>query len=709
MRGRALTRAVLAVAWLLLLPSASEAYVYWANQGTGTIGRANLDGSRADQAFIAAGSSPCGVAVNATHVFWAHAGGIGRTDLDGSNADLAFITGTGSRCGVVLGQTKMWWANQGSDTVAQGNLTGAGQPVHDYVSSAFAHGPCGVAFDGSHVYWANGHADTIGRVNFDGQQPTGSFITGADAPCGVAVDGSHLYWANQGSHAIARANRDGTGANQSFIALPPESAPCGVAVDAAHVWWANEFTGTIGRAALGGTGAEHALVTGASDPCGIAVAPPAAPVVTGSEPASPADDTTPRIEGMAQPGATVLVYDDASCSGSALGSGPADDFNAGGIEVTVAQDSTTTFYARVRDGDYDSACSATSVGYADVPSPPTLTGTAPASPADDTQPLVQGTAEPGTTVSLYSDSTCAGPVAATGSAADFASPGLQVTVADGSTTTLRATATGPGGESACSPASITYVELVPPPAPTDLASTPASPADDTHPRIRGTAEPGSTVRLYAGAACTGPVVATGSAAELAAGLPVTVANGSTTTFRARAQNAAGSSPCSTSSVTYVELGAIDELPPPGSPPPSQPPPPPAAEPSVTGLRLSPARFATARGRSRRRSGTTVTAGVAAASRVRFTVQARTAGRRVGSRCVAPRRRNRRARRCTFYRAVGGSFAAITAGRASLRVRWNGRLRGRRLRPGRYRLVATPFGASGAKGQPVNVQFRVVAR
>ena len=76
-----------------------------------------------------------------------------------------------------------------------------------------------------------------------------------------------------------------------------------------------------------------------------------------------------------------------------------------------------------------------------APAAPTLTRTNPASPSDDTAPFVIGTATSGTTVKLYTDATCRGSVAATGTAAAFASPGLQATVAESATTSIYATAT----------------------------------------------------------------------------------------------------------------------------------------------------------------------------------------------------------------------------------------------------------------------------
>jgi Ca2+-binding RTX toxin-like protein len=110
----------------------------------------------------------------------------------------------------------------------------------------------------------------------------------------------------------------------------------------------------------------------------------------------------------------------------------------------------------------------------DDPNPtgtPAITGSNPASGANDNAPEITGTAPVGSTVSLFTSADCSGTPVATGSAGAFSSPGLTVNVADNSTTTLRARATSLDidGASACSGA-FTYVESTfrPTPPPTDL-------------------------------------------------------------------------------------------------------------------------------------------------------------------------------------------------------------------------------------------------
>ncbi len=64
-------------------------FVYWANLGTNTIGRANLDGSSPNPSFITGASNPSGVAVDSGHIYWANNGAntIGRASLDGTGVN----------------------------------------------------------------------------------------------------------------------------------------------------------------------------------------------------------------------------------------------------------------------------------------------------------------------------------------------------------------------------------------------------------------------------------------------------------------------------------------------------------------------------------------------------------------------------------------------------------------------------------------------
>ncbi len=91
--------------------------------------------------------------------------------------------------------------------------------------------------------------------------------------------------------------------------------------------------------------------------------------------------------------------------------------------------------------------------------------------------------------------------------------------------------------------------------------------------------------------------------------------------------------------------------------------------------------------------------------VRFTVRARRAGRRVGSSCRKPTGALRNRRVCTRYVRVRGSFTHVGTEGTNF-LRFSGRLSGRRLALGRYRLYAKPRNATGS-GRTLRQSFRII--
>jgi hypothetical protein len=161
-----------------------------------------------------------------------------------------------------------------------------------------------------------------------------------------------------------------------------------------------------------------------------------------------------------------------------------------------------------------------------------------------------------------------------------------------------------------------------------------------------------------------------------------------------------------------DIGAYEFAPPPLGPPPVTPV---AALAAVSHLGMSPTAFAAAtRGPSasaakHRHVGTRVSFKLNEAASVRFTVQRPAPGRKVkhGKKtvCQRPGKKNRRSKKCTRYVTLPGSFTV--AGKAgSNTFRFSGRLRHKKLRPGRYRLVAIAS-AGGRRGRPTRKAFRII--
>jgi len=320
-----------------------------------------------------------------------------------------------------------------------------------------------------------------------------------------------------------------------------------------------------------------------------------APTLTGTNPASPGASLTPRIKGVVEesetkvvtfgvnslrpitqadePNNTVLVYSQAGCIGPVAGEATVAVLKAEGILVNspVAADAVTTLYATQSNGIETSDCS-NGLPYRQVttpPDPPAFTAVSPASPANQNFPRLIGTADPDAVVSIYAGSSCSGSVLATGTGAQFASEGIEVQVADNSETTFSASLSIAGFLSGCSAEPISFQEVTPPPNPNPnppgpgagtpsvapaaprIRTVPGGWANNNTPLIVGSAPGAGRVRIYADPQCGGNPVAQGSAAELAAGIPVRVVDNAAIVFSAIAVAGDMASGCS-DAVIYVE-------------------------------------------------------------------------------------------------------------------------------------------------------------
>jgi hypothetical protein len=205
-------------------------HIYWTNtgkldedgepaEGGGTIGRADIDGSETsiEPGFICGASNPQGIAVNATHIYWAKAAkdpvqrSLARAAIDGSEVEPEFhklFTNNSVPYGIALNANHVYFAfNEGSSNngYLERMTLGGGESTVMFISKV---GIRGVAVDGANIYWAAQGEETVGRVpisDFGSGSCAGIItcekefakgITGALN--GLAVDASHLYWSVNG-------------------------------------------------------------------------------------------------------------------------------------------------------------------------------------------------------------------------------------------------------------------------------------------------------------------------------------------------------------------------------------------------------------------------------------------------------------------------------------------------------------------------------
>jgi hypothetical protein len=130
-------------------------------------------------------------------------------------------------------------------------------------------------------------------------------------------------------------------------------------------------------------------------------------------------------------------------------------------------------------------------------------------------------------------------------------------------------------------------------------------------------------------------------------------------------------------------------------------------PVITALRVSPKAFrAAAHGASIASVlGARINYFTSEPTTTTFTVERLIAGRRVGKRCVKPTKSNRKRPKCTRAASLKGHFSHREGGGA-VSLRFTGRLGGRKLPPGSYRLVAKARDNAGNSGRPAKAPFRV---
>jgi hypothetical protein len=242
-----------------------------------------------------------------------------------------------------------------------------------------------------------------------------------------------------------------------------------VAADSVTTYYANQSDGV--ETSECSAGLQYRQVT----------TPPAAPAFSSVDPPSPANQNLPRLLGSADPEASVSIYANASCGGGEVASGTDAQFGSEGIQVTVADNTETTFSARATIAGFASGCSAAPIAYRELtpppvpgggeqngggggvtpgtpvtPPPPPRLRTVPGGSANNNTPRVTGTAPGATTVRIYAGPSCDGSPVAKGSEAEFAA-GIPVRVVDNAAVAFSAVSVAGEAASKCSDP-VVYVE-----------------------------------------------------------------------------------------------------------------------------------------------------------------------------------------------------------------------------------------------------------
>ncbi len=225
------------------------------------------------------------------------------------------------------------------------------------VPNGYAQGSGGVLAVATAGPGAAGRLTVAGNVALNGtleMNPTATYAAGATLGDSIDVVGD-----------------PGGAQTGSFCAIKSAPALAG----------GKQFTANYDTA--GGKVSAVVSSTGIADTCN----PLPPPTFTATDPASPDADNHPFIIGDAPAGSTVRVYTTADCSGAVAASGAAASFASPGLQVTVPDDSTTTFHGTATIGSTTSACSTSSITY--------VQKKAAGVPANTVLPQITGTPEVG--------------------------------------------------------------------------------------------------------------------------------------------------------------------------------------------------------------------------------------------------------------------------------------------------------------------------
>ncbi|MDH3388340.1 MAG: DUF4347 domain-containing protein, partial [Gammaproteobacteria bacterium] len=240
----------------------------WGDVGTDSIVVATLDGNHATD-LITGLDDPTSVAIDPDggKVYWANVGTgtIERANLDGSGREVV-VSGLGGPIAIdlYLAGGKIYWTD-GSNTLLRANLDGSSQEI----ISGFPVGSTGVAVDGpgGMVYWVDDGSDTIGETSLTGAG-TGNLVTtnvGNTADLALDLVNDKIYWTNTSTGQLWRANlSDGLG----VINLNVGGTPYGLALDPVgnKTYWMDSGAGELYRVDLSNGANRITLYSGLADP-----------------------------------------------------------------------------------------------------------------------------------------------------------------------------------------------------------------------------------------------------------------------------------------------------------------------------------------------------------------------------------------------------------------------------------------------------------
>ncbi len=247
--------------------------LYWVSTGTSVVQRANLDGTKLEDAVTGYSQLYYTLAdVDGGWIYFTRGHpdtAIYRTDLGGF-ADETVIVNAGRPRGMAVdGLGHLYWCDE-AGRIWRADL--ATREPEMLISGLGT--PAGLALDvsGGKMYFTDLSAPRVRRANLDGTglENLGDSQSNLHAPISLDLIARKVYWINDNGSlgAIRRMNLDGTGEErvadvgktaQGLVVLPEEG----------KIYWCDRSDNNLQRCNLDGSGAEVVLADGLSQPINL--------------------------------------------------------------------------------------------------------------------------------------------------------------------------------------------------------------------------------------------------------------------------------------------------------------------------------------------------------------------------------------------------------------------------------------------------------
>lgn len=249
--------------------------IYWGDNNTSKVQRANLDGSVRED--IGTGYPyPDGIVIDSINgkIYWGNGTSpskIVRANLDGSGA-VDFITGLSNVADMALDvpNGKIYWTSNITGKIQRANLAD-GSNIQDLVTGRAD--PTGISLDTANhkIVWAERTGPKICRSNLDGSSVQDLITSGLISPFGLEVDSESgkIYFSDFGTGKIQKSNLDGTAVTDVLTGLGWDVDA--IALDTANriIYYAT-FNTKICKVNFDGTGNAD-VITGLGTTTGVAI------------------------------------------------------------------------------------------------------------------------------------------------------------------------------------------------------------------------------------------------------------------------------------------------------------------------------------------------------------------------------------------------------------------------------------------------------